>query len=346
MINRKNRKSLSSIKGIRLIILSLAFFVVAIAGYVFVKPAFNKLSEFLSKSEQVSANILLVEGWLSYQSLETAAQEFRKNNYDYILTTGLKSTPEYYGVTMDGYLIFYPVSKLTGYNDDTTHLIEIVAKSELDGINSAHFNFWINEKIADDFSADKRENRYAVFWKGVLSDIDSVMIQFDNDKMGDFGDRNLFIKEIIFDSQIKIPFLNFSEYDITELDGKQRIKNNLTSNADIARRRLTLMGIDSTRIISVPGEKVFINRTLTSAIAVRDWLKTSEIKAEGINILSSGTHSRRTWMTFSKILGDSCQIGIISIPDYKNNHSTKRRLFKTIRETAAIVYYWLILIPY
>jgi hypothetical protein len=106
------------------------------------------------------------------------------------------------------------------------------------------------------------------------------------------------------------------------------------------------MGIDSARIISVPGEKVLINRTLTSAIAVRDWLKTSEIKAEGINILSSGTHSRRTWMTFSKVLDDSCQIGIISIPDYKNNRSTKRRLFKTIRETAAIIYYWLILIPY
>jgi hypothetical protein len=106
------------------------------------------------------------------------------------------------------------------------------------------------------------------------------------------------------------------------------------------------MGIDSSRIIAVPGEKVIINRTLTSAIAVRDWLKTTEIKPAGINILSSGTHSRRTWMTFSKVLGDSCRVGIISIPDYKNNNSKKRRLFKTFRETAAIVYYWLILLPY
>jgi hypothetical protein len=336
----------SSIKRHRLIFLSLAFFVIAISGYIFVKPAFNQLSGFLSKSEQVPANILLVEGWLSQRSLETAANEFRKNNYDFILTTGLKSTPEYYGVSMDGYLIFYTKSKLAVYKDNGTHTIEIAAKSELGGNNSAHFNFWINDKIVSDFSADKREKRYAVTWEGSFSDIDSVMIQFDNDKMGDFGDRNLFIKEIIFDGKVKIPFLNFSEYDITELDGRQRIKNNLTSNADMARRRLILMGIDSVRIISVPGEKAFINRTLTSAIAVREWLKTSEIKAEGINILSSGTHSRRTWMTFSKVLDDSCQIGIISIPDYKNNRSTKRRLFKTIRETAAIIYYWLILIPY
>jgi hypothetical protein len=95
----------SSIKRNRLIFLSLAFFVITISGYIFVKPAFNQLSGFLSKSEQVPANILLVEGWLSQRSLETAANEFRKNKYDFILTTGLKSTPEYYGVSMDGYLI-------------------------------------------------------------------------------------------------------------------------------------------------------------------------------------------------------------------------------------------------
>ncbi len=337
--------NLSSIKRSRLILFSIFIFV-PIAGYFFVKPAFNELSEYLSKSEHVTANILLAEGWLSYQSLETAANEFRQNKYEYIVTTGLKSTPEYYGVTMDGYLVFYPKGKLSGSEESGNHIIEIAARSELEGSNSAHFNFWINNKTVADFSVDRRKKKYAVSWMGNLSDIDSVMIQFDNDKMGDFGDRNLYVKEIIFDKNIKIPFLNYSEYDITGLDGEHRIKNNISSNAEMARRRLILIGIDSTRIIAVPGKKVIINRTLTSALAVRDWLKTSDIKAHGINILSSGTHARRTWMTFNKILDASCPVGIISLPDYKNNHTRKRRLFKTMRETAAIVYYWLILLPY
>lgn len=329
----------------RLLIL-LIFFVIILAGYIFIKPAFSHLSGYLSKSEQVSANILIVEGWLPYPALETAVNEFHKNGYEYIITTGLKSTSEYYGVSMDGYLIFYPKNKLVHFDESGIHKIEVKAFSELDGENSAHFNFWVNKTLVSDFIAGKRKREYGISWVGRLSDIDSIMIQFDNDLMGDFGDRNLFVKEIIIDHSIIIPFLNYSEYDITKLDGKQRIINNLTSNAELTGKRLYSLGIDSSKIIALPGERVKINRTLTSALAVRDWLKISNIKVQGINILSSGTHSRRTWMTFSKVLGRSYKIGIISLPDNKNNYPQKRRLFKTLRETVAIIYYWLILIPY
>jgi hypothetical protein len=330
----------------RIILIIPLLIIILFLAYIFIKPAFLQLSDFLSKTEKVDANILLVEGWLPYQALETVASEISSNKYEYIITTGLKSTPEYYNVSMDGYLIFYPKGILDKFTETGNHIVAVTAFSELEGEHSAHFNFWINETIEAGFFADKKKRKYSISWIGSLSDLDSVMINFDNDKMGEFGDRNLFVKEVIINNDIIIPFLNFSAYDIGDLDGKQRIINNLTSNADLTRKRLISMGIDSSIIKAVPGEKVLINRTLTSAVAFRDWLKKSEIKVQGINIISTGTHSRRTWMTFRKVLDKSFDLGIISLPDKKNNNSKKRRLLKTIRETAAIIYYWFILIPY
>jgi hypothetical protein len=106
------------------------------------------------------------------------------------------------------------------------------------------------------------------------------------------------------------------------------------------------MGIPSSRIISIPCTRVKINRTLTSALAFSDWLQTTNIDIKGINIISMGTHARRTWMTYNKILNEKYAIGIISLPESGNNQSRKRRLLKTLRETAALIYYWFILIPY
>jgi hypothetical protein len=135
-------------------------------------------------------------------------------------------------------------------------------------------------------------------------------------------------------------------YNIGALNGGKRISNDFNSYAESARNRLLAMGIDSSRIIATSGNKAKINRTLTSALAFRDWLKTTKINVDGINIISLGTHARRTWMVYNKVLDEKYILGIISLPDYKNKYSRTNRLLKTIRETLGIIYYWFILIPY
>jgi hypothetical protein len=297
-------------------------------------------------SDQVKANILVVEGWLPDYALEMAYNEFQKNGYDYIVTTGLKNNLDYYPLYMNGYLIFYPRDKFKYFDKSDHHIIEINAFSELGGENSAHFNFFINNLLIADFYAEKHKRIFPISWVGTLKDIDSVMVEFNNDAIGDFGDRNLYVKEIIIDHKIKIPFQNNSEYDIGVLDGKRRIINNFNSEAELARNSLLSMGMDSALIIATPGQRVKINRTLTSALAFRDWLKTTKINIKGINIISMGTHARRTWMTYNKILNEKYVIGIISLPDYDNNQSRRNRFLKTIRETLGLIYYWVILVPY
>ena len=329
----------------RWFIISIIFISVLILCFLSLKPAIKNLSSYLSKNEPVNANILLVEGWLSDKALELAFNEFQKKNYELIITTGLKSTDDYFLMSMNGYLIFYSGNK-TNSNDIGNHKIEVKAFSAHEGENSAHFNLFVNNKLIADFSADKLKRGYSVSWYGSLSLIDSIMVQFDNDKVGEFGDRNLLVKEIIIDNKIIIPFLNNTEYHITNPDGIRRIINRYNSNAQNARNQLISLGLDSSEVIAIPGTKARINRTLISAIAVRDWLKESTVNVKGINIVSAGTHSRRTWMTFNKILGEAYNVGIISLQDRTDNRTDKSKFFEIIRETVAIIYYGIILLPY
>jgi hypothetical protein len=172
------------------------------------------------------------------------------------------------------------------------------------------------------------------------------MVQFTNDDIGEFGDRNLYIKSIIVDNRIKIPFLLNSVYDIDNLDKERRRIINIVSNTERTKNELISLGMDPNLIISIPGNRVIINRTLASALAFHNWLKTHSLEIKGINIISLGTHARRTWMTFDKVLDKPFKIGIISLPDYINQHSKKRTYLKTLRETIGLIYYWIILIPY
>jgi hypothetical protein len=330
----------------RLPFLIIIFISVITLVYVFLKPAFNYLSGYLSKSEQVKANILIVEGWLPDYGLEMAYEEFQKNRYEYIITTGLKYFEEYFMLSENGYLIFYSKNKNSLRNEVGQHLIEVDACGSLNGAYSAHFNLFVNDSLIANFFADKHKRRYSATWEGSISAIDSIMIQFTNDKVDEYGDINLFVKDVLIDHNIAIPYLNNSEYDMSILHGKRRIVNNFNSCAELARNWLLSKSIDSSLIIAVPGERVSINRTLTSALAFRDWLKTTNIDIKGINIISLGTHARRTWMIYNKILNEKYAIGIISLPDYNYNHSRIYRLFKTIRESLGIIYYWFILIPY
>lgn len=313
---------------------------------IFFLPVIYSLSDKLSETKRVDANILVVEGWIQPYAIRMAFDEFKKNGYDHIVTTGLKSTPDYFNAFTNGSLIFYTNKKLQIDTVSGKHNIEIRACSSLGGTNRAHFNVLINDSIAGNFLAGKIKRNYTISWKGRLSDIDSVSVRFLNDMVGDFGDRNLFIKEVIFDHKITMPYQLNSIYTYSESDRTVKIKNDYTSYAQHAGNSLLAMGLDTSLIVSIPGEKVTINRTLTSALAFRDWFRTSGIEVKGINIVTLGTHARRTWMIYNKILDKKYNIGIISLPDYIASHSRRYKVLKTIRETIGIIYYWVILLPY
>lgn len=328
----------------KIVIVLLSFTV--LSGLVFL-PVVYSLSDKLSETTRVNANVLVVEGWLSQDAIELTYNEFMNNEYDQIITTGTDLiSHEYYMVSSNGYLIFYPPKKKFQDNAALVHEIGVDCYSELGGENSSQFNVYVNDSLIANYTANKRRRKYVVTWEGKLKDIDSIMVQFINDGVGDYGDRNLYVKQIIIDNDIIIPYQYNSVYDISMVNGKRRMVNSYNSYAQLGRRRLLSFGLDSSLVIAVPGKRVKLNRTLSSVLAFRDWLKTSDIEVKGINIVTLGAHAERTWMTYNKILDKKYKIGIISLPDYKASHSRKYKVLKTIRESIGIVYYWFILLPY
>jgi hypothetical protein len=331
----------------RLIILSITVVSFLVIRYFLLKPLFCHLTGYLSKTEPVTADILVVEGWLPHYAMEKVYNEFNTKRYKFLVTTGTRYTPTYYKISDNGYLIFYTHDILSGLNEKGWHSIEIKACSDMGGEDRAHFNLFINDSLAAGFHAETRKRRYTLNWYGSLKDIDSVLVQYDNDIYEPPLDRNLSVREICFDKRIKVPYLYNSEYDMLKLDGKLRFRNNLTTTAQFARSKLISMGIDSNRIKAVSAEKVRMNRTLTSALAFQKWLSSEEPDLNGINIITLGPHARRTWMTYNKIAGKKNKIGIIAIPEEMEEQITgRRKTIYTIREIMGIIYYWFILIPY
>ena len=322
------------------------FLAIAALGLFILRPAFRNVPGYLSYTDSVRADILVVEGWLPHFALEKAYREYQENNYRYVVTTGVRYTPEYYKISDNGFLIFYTGDILKGNNESSWHTIGVAAFSDLGDENRAHFKLYINDSICGEFTAERRKRLFTVNWFGNLNDIDSIMVNYDNDVYEPPLDRNLSVKEIIVDKKIPIPYLFHSDYDMLKLDGKLRFRNNLTTTAQMARSKLISLGVDSARIIAVSSARTGINRTLTSALAFRAWLKEGKIHPAGINIISLGIHARRTWMTYNKVLHEKYKTGIISVPDREGNIPPVKRYLKTLREALGIIYYWFILLPY
>lgn len=318
----------------------LSLLLIFIAGIIFIP----RISIFLSKSNPVKANILLVEGWMPPINIEQAYSEFRNKPYDFIITTGLREN-DYFTLYKNGLLIFYldkykKEFREKGYGK---HVIEIEAYSELGGNDKAHFNVMLNDSSKGSFFAERMKKRYHVYWTGDLSTLDSLCVQFDNDQKDEFGDRNLYVKGIIFDNNTMVEYSNNSIYQIAHRGSVIRFSNNFNSYAELAKNELIELGLDSARIIAIPAIRVSVNRTLSSVLAVKNYLQENALKVEGLNIISIGVHGRRTWMTYSHFFGNQFPVGIIALPDYKSNRSRIFSSLRTMRESLGIIYYWFVL---
>ncbi len=82
--------------------------------------------------------------------------------------------------------------------------------------------------------------------------------------------------------------------------------------AEISAATLVALGLDETKITSVPTPDVARNRTLAGAIAVRDWITTSAPEITSINVYSLGPHARRSWLLFRQAMPPSVQVGVVA----------------------------------
>ncbi len=82
--------------------------------------------------------------------------------------------------------------------------------------------------------------------------------------------------------------------------------------AELSAMAFREIGVDSLRVVAVPGPNVKGNRTFASALALRRWLEAQEPRVDAVDVLSRGPHSRRSWLMFSRALEGCVEVGVIA----------------------------------
>ncbi|NEP42602.1 MAG: YdcF family protein, partial [Okeania sp. SIO2H7] len=103
--------------------------------------------------------------------------------------------------------------------------------------------------------------------------------------------------------------------------GKGYYLSEYNNFAELTAATLITLGFDPDRVVTIPTPQVVKYRTAASAIAVKEWLTTSNLKVDSINIYTLGPHARRNWMIYRNILSPDIQVGVIALePKDYNPH--------------------------
>ncbi|NEN90154.1 MAG: hypothetical protein F6K48_15040 [Okeania sp. SIO3H1] len=95
--------------------------------------------------------------------------------------------------------------------------------------------------------------------------------------------------------------------------GKGYYLSEYNNFAELTAATLIALGVDPDRVVAIPTPQVVKYRTAASAIAVKEWLATSNLKVDSINIYTLGPHARRSWMIYRNVFSPDIQVGVIGL---------------------------------
>jgi hypothetical protein len=116
--------------------------------------------------------------------------------------------------------------------------------------------------------------------------------------------------------------------------------------ANMALKRLKRIGGDLPHVHPVPSPELtpepVRDRTYASALAVKKWLEGQGTSVASINVLTMGTHARRSRLLFQKAFGSEVEIGVIAVPsrEYDPEHwwQFSEGVKEVLSEGAAYIY--------
>ena len=86
--------------------------------------------------------------------------------------------------------------------------------------------------------------------------------------------------------------------------------------AEISAATLRKLGFEQDKLVAVPAPNVIRNRTYASAVALRQWLASSDLKIKSVNLYTFDVHTRRSWLIFKEALAPEIQVGVIAVKSY------------------------------
>jgi uncharacterized SAM-binding protein YcdF (DUF218 family) len=90
--------------------------------------------------------------------------------------------------------------------------------------------------------------------------------------------------------------------------------NDYQTAASVGADLLKKAGVPAELVQMVPSHVVGHDRTYSSALALRDWLREHDMEVRSLNIVTEAAHARRTRLLFEKALGPSVRVGVIAVP--------------------------------
>lgn len=79
--------------------------------------------------------------------------------------------------------------------------------------------------------------------------------------------------------------------------------------------RLLAAGIPESAIVMAVGAPVHRDRTYHAALNLRRWLAAQPVPPDSVDLLTMGSHARRSRLVYEKAIGDRVRVGVIPVAD-------------------------------
>lgn len=324
---------------IRIIVFLFSTIIVLIAAMIWSK-------NFLSYHHPVNSDNFLLEGWLTAWDIEQSVEVLREKPDAKIFIVGRqykrgdvaevdneKVLTRKDGILLltNSSLILKPEVIQDAVFEENPNLIVEAKGSSAFGI-FAHFLVLVNgEKRGSFFSSSELETFHVSIPHP--DTIKSISILYDNDLATDVEARYLVVKSVqIGNRKIELMPVNVivTRQEIKALYG-------FPSSAALMKNYLHDLGVDPSIIQTIPFQSENRNQTLEGCQAFSKWPGSQKIKS--FNIVSQEIHSRRSWMTYSRILSDT-DVGVIYFkPRWKEIRQPEKRRMQHLKVFDEIISY-------
>ncbi len=272
---------------------------------------------FLSIHHPVDSSNYVLESWVNAYEREEAVRLIQNDSQARVYIIGQKfpvdddveiypEKPVYHGngiwLLANSSVVLEP-ELFDGLPSGDTLQVIVKAQGTFAAGIAAHCNLIVNgKKVHSFFTSDNLENFW--FHLNLNEQLKSIALSFDNDFYTGSEDRNLNVYSIqLADKEILMNPENVEVYKCES--GKL---TGFSSGSHQMKSYLSDLGVDPGILFTVVFEPVNYNQTFAGAKAFDSWSNTKGIGS--LNLVSSGIHSRRTWVTYKKVLSPDVEVGI------------------------------------
>ena len=161
----------------RLLIFSTLFLLILLLLNYFYRNNKNQIVDYLSVTRIVEAEYLIIEGWISDESMNNAIAEFKQNDYKSIIVTGGPLEP-YYLMSTEGFFEFsFPVSKKLEKGDT----IQLDLKGTAVKNIFPHFTLFLNGTAVNEGYTSANWELYSYVTDSSFL-LNTLTVSFNNDK--------------------------------------------------------------------------------------------------------------------------------------------------------------------